>query len=75
VFFTAEPKKTGENFRDGRAPDRGSELLCGGERVIQEKIGDVIVNLSKLLDELSVLLGGQLEGKGWYIVRFDKPTL
>ena len=37
--------------RDGRARDRGSELLCGRERVIQEKIGDLVVDLSKLLND------------------------
>ena len=51
--------------------DPGCELLCEGERVIQEKIGDLIVGLGKLLDELCALLGGQFEGRGWYLTRFD----
>jgi hypothetical protein len=64
VFFTAEPKKTGENFRDGRAPDRCGELLVGWESVVQEEIGE-------LLDELCALLGRQLKGRGWDLVGFN----
>ena len=41
-----------------------------GERVVQEKIDDLVVNLGKLLDELCAFLRGQLEGRGWYLVRF-----
>ena len=46
--------------RDGRARDRDSELLCERERVIQEKIGDRVVDLIKLLNylEFSGVLGG-----------------
>ena len=40
---------------------------CGGERVVQEKI----VDLGELLDELCAFLGGQFEGRGWYLVRSD----
>jgi hypothetical protein len=72
VFFTAEPKNTGENFRETVArQNRGSEVLCGWERVVQEKIGDLVVDLGKLLDELCALLGGQPEGRGSYLIRFD----
>jgi hypothetical protein len=43
-----------------------------GVRVVQEKIGDLVVNLGKLLNELCAFLGGQFEGRGWYLVRFDR---
>ena len=42
-----------------------------GERVVQEKIDDLVVNLGKPLDELCAFLRGQLESRGWYLVRFD----
>ena len=71
MFFTTEPQKTGENFREtSRAGSRQRVALWRGASH-SEKIGDLVVDLSKLLDELSALMGGQLEGRSWYLVRFD----
>jgi hypothetical protein len=53
---------------------RGSEVLCGGESVVPEKISDLSINLGKVLNELSVFLGGRLEVRDWYLVRFGNTV-
>ena len=70
MFFTPEPKKTGENFRE-TVTRRIAAASYSVEGSKSFRKGDLVVDLSKLLDELSALLGGQLEGRGWYPVRFD----
>jgi hypothetical protein len=45
-------------------------LLGRRERVIQEEIGNLVVDLGELLDELCALLVGQLKGRGWDLVGF-----
>jgi hypothetical protein len=67
VLYRRAQENRREFEGDGRAADHGRELLCGGERVVQEKIGD----LGELFDELCAFLGGQVDGRGWYLVRFD----
>jgi hypothetical protein len=46
-------------------------LLVGRQRVVQEEIGDLVVDLGELLDELRALLGRQLKGRGWDLVGFN----
>jgi hypothetical protein len=46
-------------------------LLVGRQRVVQEEIGDLVVDLGELLDELCALLGRQLKGRGWDLVGFN----
>lgn len=69
MFFTEEPKKIGQNLRETVAR-RFVAASCSVEwrgASHSEKIGDLVVDLSKLLDELSALMGSQLEGRGWYL--------
>jgi hypothetical protein len=70
VFFTTETKKPGENLRKTVARQIAA-ASCSVEGSESFRKGDLVVDLNKLLDKLSALLGGQLECRGWYLVRFD----
>jgi hypothetical protein len=67
----AEPKNIGEIFRDGRTPDRRSELYIRRECIVEEKSPDFIVDLCELLNQLCALLGSQFKAWEQDLIGFD----
>jgi len=58
VLYRGAQEDRGELQGDGRTADRLGQLCVGRERVVQEKLGDFLVDLRELLDQFCALLGG-----------------
>ena len=71
VLYCRAEEHRRELQQDGHTPDRCGQLCVGRERIVKEKVHDIIINFCNLFNQLGAFLGGQLEHGSWELIGFN----